>query len=188
MSLVAQIGNWAVTFGFLPILVEQLGGGDVAKSLLIALNLLALTSANLINTVVAARLKRHRLLMVTILVFCGAIVLLSQARALWFLFAAAALMGLANGFTYPTLMGMSIEGVQQNRRSSAMGIHQSVYAIGMFAGPWLGGILADSYGIRFMFVAVALFIVLGNYALLTVWVRTVHHASTDSSANRRRRR
>jgi MFS family permease len=32
-----------------------------------------------------------------------------------------------------------------------MGLHQSVYAIGMFAGPWLSGILADAIGIRWMF-------------------------------------
>jgi MFS family permease len=29
-----------------------------------------------------------------------------------------------------------------------MGLHQSVYAIGMFAGPWLSGILADAIGIQ----------------------------------------
>jgi MFS family permease len=32
-----------------------------------------------------------------------------------------------------------------------MGLHQAVYAIGMFAGPWLSGILADAMGIRLMF-------------------------------------
>ena len=32
-----------------------------------------------------------------------------------------------------------------------MGLHQAVYAIGMFAGPWLSGILADAMGIRPMF-------------------------------------
>jgi predicted MFS family arabinose efflux permease len=32
-----------------------------------------------------------------------------------------------------------------------MGIHQAVYALGMFAGPWIGGIVADALGIRAMF-------------------------------------
>jgi MFS family permease len=36
-----------------------------------------------------------------------------------------------------------------------MGWHQSVYAIGMFAGPWLSGLIADSIGIRPMFGATA---------------------------------
>jgi MFS family permease len=29
-----------------------------------------------------------------------------------------------------------------------MGLHQAVYASGMFAGPWLSGILADAVGLR----------------------------------------
>jgi MFS family permease len=29
-----------------------------------------------------------------------------------------------------------------------MGLHQAVYAAGMFAGPWLSGILADALGLR----------------------------------------
>jgi MFS family permease len=36
-----------------------------------------------------------------------------------------------------------------------MGLHQSVYSIGMFAGPWLSGILADAIGLRPMFAVTA---------------------------------
>lgn len=173
ISLVAQIGNWSVTFGFLPILAADMGGGDVAKSLLVSLNLLALTSGNLINTYVARRLPRVALLTIMIGIFCGAIVLIAVAQNLTFLFAAVFLMGLANGFTYPTLMGMSIEFVEQERRSTAMGIHQSVYAVGMFAGPWLGGLLAETMGIRWMFGVVAAFILVANYTLLFVFARAM---------------
>jgi MFS family permease len=48
-------------------------------------------------------------------------------------------------------MGMSIRDVADAERNTAMGLHQSVYAIGMFAGPWLSGFLADAIGIRPMF-------------------------------------
>jgi MFS transporter, DHA1 family, multidrug resistance protein len=48
-------------------------------------------------------------------------------------------------------MGMSIEHVEGSQRSTAMGLHQAVYAIGMFAGPWLSGILAKSLGLQPMF-------------------------------------
>jgi MFS family permease len=37
-----------------------------------------------------------------------------------------------------------------------MGFHQAVYAIGMFAGPWLSGILGDVVGIRPTFVVTGL--------------------------------
>jgi MFS family permease len=29
-----------------------------------------------------------------------------------------------------------------------MGLHQAVYAIGMFVGPWLSGIFANALGLR----------------------------------------
>ncbi len=36
-----------------------------------------------------------------------------------------------------------------------MGLHQAIYAIGMFLGPWMSGIVAQWIGIRPMFDATA---------------------------------
>ena len=52
------------------------------------------------------------------------------------------------GISYPVLMGTSIRFVSDAERTTAMGLHQSVYAIGMFAGPALSGIIADAIGIQ----------------------------------------
>ena len=57
-------------------------------------------------------------------------------------------MGLGQGIVYPVLMGMSIRDVADQERTTAMGLHQAVYAAGMFAGPWLSGILADAIGLQ----------------------------------------
>jgi MFS family permease len=73
------------------------------------------------------------------------------APALGWIFLAQFLIGLSGGLSYPVLMGMSIEQVDDAQRSTAMGLHQSVYAIGMFAGPWLSGMIAASIGIQPMF-------------------------------------
>jgi len=48
-------------------------------------------------------------------------------------------------------MGASIQHVQNADRSTAMGLHQAVYAVGMFAGPALSGVLAKAMGIQPMF-------------------------------------
>jgi predicted MFS family arabinose efflux permease len=54
-------------------------------------------------------------------------------------------------------MGLSIEKIDtaSGERTTAMGMHQSIYSIGMFAGPWLAGQLASGLGISGMFLAVA---------------------------------
>jgi len=49
-----------------------------------------------------------------------------------------------------------MENVPTDQRSTTLGLHQSIYAIGLFAGPWLSGILADSFGIQPMFAITAL--------------------------------
>jgi MFS family permease len=77
-------------------------------------------------------------------------------------------MGLAGGLFFPILLGLSIQRVDAAHRSTAMGIHQSVYAVGMFTGPWIGGVLADAIGLRAMFVIVAAFSLAAPSALITL--------------------
>ena len=75
----------------------------------------------------------------------------ANATALSAIYLSQVLLGVGLGIAYPVLMGMSIEYVSDAERATAMGLHQSVYAIGMFAGPWLSGILAAKMGIQPMF-------------------------------------
>ena len=171
ISLVHQIGNWAVTFGFLPILAEELGANDVVKSLLMALSVAATTAGNLLNAFLSRKGKHLSVVTVSIALFCFGVATIAVAGNLGVLFVTLLFMGLANGFSYPTLMGLSIERVEQSTRTSAMGIHQSVYAIGMFVGPWLGGLIAEAAGIRVMFGITAAFILVVSLALIAVYAK-----------------
>ena len=171
VSLVIQISTWGITFSFLAIRAENLGGNDIVKSLLISLNLVALTSASLLNTIITKKVNHIYLLAVSIFLFVAGIAVMFATKSLSFLYLGTILMGIANGFAYPTLMGLSIRDVDQSHRTSAMGIHQSVYAVGMFAGPWLGGILAGVVGIPTMFGISAAFTLIGSYVLLLIYRR-----------------
>ena len=151
ISTVVMFGTWAVTFSFLPLLAEEIGAGDVIKGLIISLNIAAVTIGNLLNTLTVRKIDQRIKLLFSVMLFGIGIAVAALAPTVGFLFAATFIMGLGNGLTYPTLLGMSIRHVAQNRRTTAMGIHQSVYAIGMFTGPWLGGMLADIVGMRVMF-------------------------------------
>jgi len=79
----------------------------------------------------------------------------SMARSLPIVIAAQTVIGLGQGLSYPLLMGMSIEHVADDERTTAMGLHQAIYALGMFAGPWLSGMVADALGIRLTFAVTA---------------------------------
>ena len=151
LAAISQYVVWAVTFGFLPILAQQLGATDVTLSLLVSMyigvvTVMALAAAGLVN-----RTSARRLVYVSYWLMFGGIGLAALAPSLAVLFVAQFLLGLAQGLGYPVCMGLSIRDVDDAQRATAMGLHQAVYAIGMFAGPWLSGILADAMGIRFMF-------------------------------------
>jgi MFS family permease len=150
-SAVCQSGVWAVVFAFLPLLARQLGGGLIAVSLLMTTNLVANAAANLFSTIAVRKVNQRPVLFASFGIFAAGAVLAAAARSVPLLFAATSLMGIANGIFYPVLLGLSIERVDAPHRTTAMGIHQAVYAMGMFAGPWCGGMLADVLGIRAMF-------------------------------------
>ena len=151
ISAVAQYVTWTATFTFTPVLAEQLGASDFLLSGLALMNITVITLGNLLTTSVVKRVGPRRMIILSFVLLNGGMGILAFASTLPMVFVAQALMGLATSIGYPTLMGMSIEYVDDAERATAMGLHQSVYAIGMFAGPWLSGILADAVGIQPMF-------------------------------------
>ncbi len=151
LAAVVQYVCYATTYGFVPILAEQFGASNSVQSGMVSLNLVLLMAGNLVVTNYAKKLGARRLLLGALGLMALSFGLLAFFRGIPGLFISQILGGLGAGISLPTLMGMSIEKVDDSRRSTAMGLHQSVYAVGMFAGPWLSGILAKAMGIQPMF-------------------------------------
>ena len=162
LAAVSQYANWATTFGFTPILAGQLGGSDVTQSMLVTVNLLVVILTNLF----AARLARHfgarPLILFSFWMLVAGMGITTMATSLPMLFAAQLFIGISQGINFPVLMGLSIRFVAESGRNTAMGLHQSVYAAGMFAGPWVSGILAQAVGLRpMLFISTLGILVLG---------------------------
>ncbi len=151
LAAVSQYANWAATFSFTPILARQLGATDVTQSLLVSMHVGVVTLGNLAATAVAGRIGARRLVILSFLFTSLGLGGAALASSLPLLFVAQFCMGLSQGVGYPVLMGMSIEHVADGERTTAMGLHQAVYAIGMFSGPSLSGILSAAMGIQPMF-------------------------------------
>jgi len=151
LAAVSQYANWAATFSFTPILARQLGGTDTTQSLLVSMHVGVVILGNLAAPAVAGRIGARRLVILSFVFMSLGLGGAALASSLPLLFAAQFCMGLSQGVGYPVLMGMSIEHVADDERTTAMGLHQAVYAIGMFSGPSLSGILSDAMGIQPMF-------------------------------------
>jgi MFS family permease len=155
LSAVNQYAIWATTFGFLPILAKQLGATGVVQSMMVTMSIAVLTVGNLMAATVVKRLGAINMVYASFWLLLLGVGGAALAPSLPLIFFAQFCIGLAQGIGYPVLMGMSIVHVEDSQRTTAMGLHQAVYAIGMFAGPWLSGILANAIGLRPMFAVTA---------------------------------
>jgi len=151
LGIVTQYAIWSSTFGFSTNLAKNLGATDVVLSGLVSMNLVLVFLGNLAMSALAKRFGERRMVVLAFAFVGLGLGTLSLARSVPMVFAGQVLMGLASGVGYPVLMGLSIRYVDDHQRATAMGLHQSVYAIGMFSGPPLSGILADAIGIQPMF-------------------------------------
>jgi MFS family permease len=151
LSAVMQYANWAISFGFLPVLAREHGASDVQISLLTTLYVALMAAGNLAASSATARIGVKRWSYACFIAMAAGILAAALAPSLAWIAVAQAAMGLAQGIGYPVFMGLSIRHVAEEQRATAMGLHQSVYAIGMFAGPALSGVLAQAIGIPAMF-------------------------------------
>jgi len=151
LSTVGMYASWATTYGFVPILAKEMGAGGVTQSLLVTFSLALTGLGNLTATTIAQRIGAQRLVYASFgLIFVG-VGILALAPSLAMIFVAQALLGLAQGVGYPVTMGLSIRHVSDEERTTAMGLHQAIYAIGMFGGPAVSGVLAKTLGMHPMF-------------------------------------
>ncbi|GED17166.1 MFS transporter [Aneurinibacillus migulanus] len=60
--------------------------------------------------------------------------------------------GFTLGLTFPLLMSMSIQSTASEKKATAMGFYQAVYAIGMFIGPFLAGGVSTAFGLEGGFI------------------------------------
>jgi len=150
LSAIGQYATWAVPFGFLPILADRLGADDVMQSILVSLHIGVMTVGSLVAAALSNRIGARKLVYASFVILAVGIAAAAVAPSLPLVFVAQFLIGVAIGISYPVLMGMSIRHVHDGERTTAMGLHQAVYAAGMFAGPWLSGILAEAVGLRSM--------------------------------------
>ena len=155
LNAVIQYGDWAATFSFIPIVAKNMGANGIVTSSLLSMNMTVVVLGNFLAASLERRFGARNLSAACFILLALGIGAAAAAPGLAFLFVAQAIIALAVGIGYPVMMGLSISKVEGSERTIAMGLHQAVYAIGMFAGPWLSGLLSNSLGISPMFAITA---------------------------------
>jgi MFS family permease len=151
LNLTLHYGDWSATFSFIPILARNYGASDVVISTLTSANLGLVVVGNLLATWLSKRLSYRAMLVGSFVCMAAGLGLAALAPSLAVVIVAQLAIGVSFGVAYPLLLGACIRYVDGNERATAMGLNQTVYAAGMFAGPWLSGILSNAIGIQPMF-------------------------------------
>lgn len=166
LAILSQVITFGSAFGFIPILASDLGAGNYQLSFLTALAIIpSLVFSRWSTNQFANWLGKKNVLMIGFLISGFLCIFMPWIPSLGLLYVAQFVGGVGRSMTMPLLMGLSIEQIEIESRSTAMGIFQAVYGIGMVLGPVLLGSISEIYRISTGFFVIG---ILGLLAVVMV--------------------
>lgn len=163
-----QFITFSVNFSYFPIYLNVLGFSDSIVGNVVAFY----TLASFIGTISSPKLiKRFGLWKIFIFsaFLIGATTLMTPfIENLILLILLRLIGGIGGGIIFSSCMSTIVRGFQENYQASAMGIFQAVYAIGMFLGPILSGIIGSQINLESVFIfssSISLFIIIVSFFL-----------------------
>ena len=162
-----QISSAATMYGFTPIYAESIGASTGDLSLLTFFSTLPVAIAAWLSSTSLVKRYGERQIVTTGL-FLGAVAaaIVPFTKTLAHLYTTQAIGSLGRGIVFPILMGLSIQTVSEEKRATAMGFFQAIYALGMFGGPVVVGIIGDISGLTGGFLATGLTGLIGGWLAL----------------------
>lgn len=153
IGIILYFATYSTMYGFTTVYAERLGATRTQLGLLTTAGLLAYGVATITAPHILRRLGGERgVVLVGLAIVTLGILPTPLVSSVIVLAILQVLVGAGRGMLYPLLMSLSIKAVTAPDRASAMGIFQAAYALGMFIGPWVCGIVADNLGLPFVFI------------------------------------
>jgi predicted MFS family arabinose efflux permease len=155
VSIITALNQFAVfitVYGFLPVYATNIGASkSQLGALMFIVHLTQTLSMYLAGTYVVPRLGYKITVSFSHICIALATFITPYIQKIHPLIAISGIGALGQGFAYPLLMGLAIQGVPAEDKATAMGFYQAVYAIGMFLGPAIGGFIGDAFGLKGVF-------------------------------------
>lgn len=157
LAILAQFITFSTVYGFTPVAAKAIGANSFDLGLLTTLSTLPGIFASLLSgTVLIRKFGEKKVIIAGFAITTAACITIPFIRSLGLLYLTQALGGFGLGGAFPLLMGLSIKNVPGDRRSTAMGLFQAIYGIGMFLGPTAVGFLSDVVGLKWGFFMIGL--------------------------------
>ncbi|MBI2767801.1 MAG: MFS transporter [Chloroflexi bacterium] len=169
---VSLIGTWMQTTGQ-AWLVLRLTGSPLALGTVTTLQFLPITVFTLFGGVVADRLPKRRMLMVTQsaalaqALVLGILVASGQVE-LWHVYVLALLLGTINALDGPVRQSFAVELVGKDQLANAVALNSSIFNVARILGPGVGGLAIAWVGLSttFFLNAASFVAVIGAYAIM----------------------
>lgn len=162
LGLLVQVYSFGTVFGFVPLVLKDLGASYAEIGLLPTIFILPGIAASVFSgTFFARRFSERGLVAVCLLVQAAAAFVTPFLGSVAAVLAVQVVAGFARGLVFPILMSLSIKGVAASRQATAMGYFQAIYGLGMFLGPLLVGAISQAAGMDWGFGAVGLLVAAG---------------------------
>jgi predicted MFS family arabinose efflux permease len=169
-SIAASLGMYTVftsSFGFLPNYALTLGASKTQLGLLSTITLLCGSIAGLSASRFALPVLGPRNAVVAAYSVVALVTAaIPHTTEVYQLFLLQSLSGLSRGTAYPIMMSLSIHGLPERDKATAMGFFQAVYSAGMFLGPVVAGQIGGWMGYTMLFSSSAVVAVISVGAAL----------------------
>lgn len=183
LSILAHCILFITMFGFTPSLAVNLGATKTDLSLLVfAFMIPHAAAAYLTSRWIVPKIGAWNAVIIGFTVSSICTVALALAPSFGWLAFSQIFNGFAQGMHLPLLLGLAIQRVDIVKRATAMGFYQSVYSIGMFAGPFLAGWLNQSLGLASGFYLGGVFGLIA-IVLAVIWMLSEQNSSMTQSKN-----
>lgn len=90
------------------------------------------------------------------------------ATEVWHLFALEAINGVAFALQVPTWLSIFTRHIDRRRENTEWALHSNAVGLGYAAAAAIGGVLAERFGFRIIFLLVSGFMYLGAFSLLAI--------------------
>jgi MFS family permease len=176
-----------ITFVALPFAVLSIGGSPGEVGIVVAAASVPFVVFTLLGGVVADRVRRHRLMMLTDLVrlatqATAAVLLISGEAQVWHLAALFAIFGTADAFFSPAIAGLLPLTVEPRNLQAANGLRSLVMSTGMVLGPAVAGVLIAVAGPGYALALDAATFAISAAVLATLRPRDPEPGEADAGA------
>lgn len=152
MAILVQLVVYGTVFGFVPVAARNLGASNFELGLLTTLSTFpSIIASMLAGTWFVQRMGLNKTMIAGFLMLAISAAAVPLSENMIQLYGGQFLGGFGRGLVFPLLMALSVTSMKEEIKATAMGFFQSLYAVGMFFGPVMVGLAADTVNLNFGF-------------------------------------